>query len=381
MNRVDVAIIGAGVTGLSTAFHLKSLGLESMAVFEDPASQVSSLLCPGMAFGGLMDNYTRIEHAYGRHIARDVWGFSHLAFEKLVGFLNAQGAKLRRVRRLRLLVREDELAEARQATDLLLRDGFSTRFMAGHGEFSQGILGDRVLGLQEDMEGAAVFKPEDLRRSLLTEDVASKVIQRRVKRLEVGPKEVAFEAASGERWGSQMVVLAAHGGIAKLSPFFEDVLIPYADQWHQMTVRESGCPEVVYSAHHGYEWGHIGTDTAWIGGGRFLRPMAGISQPKAEVSDKAYHYLKRGWSGLWPSCALGRAQLSRSFFGLRPCDELPLIGPMFGENRLLLGAGYMGLGLAAGFAAGQALAELIYHGRCFWLPRMLEPRRLRALEH
>ena len=69
-----------------------------------------------------------------------------------------------------------------------------------------------------------------------------------------------------------------------------------------------------------------------------------------------------------------------SALGIRPCDELPIIGPMFGDSRILLSTGYMGSGLAMGFGGGKAVSELILSGRCHWLPYGLHPQRLRTLE-
>jgi glycine/D-amino acid oxidase-like deaminating enzyme len=64
----------------------------------------------------------------------------------------------------------------------------------------------------------------------------------------------------------------------------------------------------------------------------------------------------------------------------RPCDELPIIGPMFGESRILVGTGYMGLGLSWGFLAGKCLANLVAKGKSPMLPSRLTPARLRSLE-
>ena len=113
-------------------------------------------------------------------------------------------------------------------------------------------------------------------------------------------------------------------------------------------------------------------------GARFLRHWAGIEATTAEVKeDITQHLIGKGreWFGF-----KGISEVdSGAILDCRPCDELPVIGPMFGQNRILVGAGYMGAGLALGFAAGNALAEIVHTGKTTHLHSGLTPARLRSL--
>jgi glycine/D-amino acid oxidase-like deaminating enzyme len=64
---------------------------------------------------------------------------------------------------------------------------------------------------------------------------------------------------------------------------------------------------------------------------------------------------------------------------IRACDEIPIIGPMFGDSRVLLASGYMGSGLTLGFAAGLGLADFVAAGKSRIIPSLFHPNRLRSL--
>jgi glycine/D-amino acid oxidase-like deaminating enzyme len=77
---------------------------------------------------------------------------------------------------------------------------------------------------------------------------------------------------------------------------------------------------------------------------------------------------------------LGRTVMTNAILDINPCDEIPIAGPMYGRGRLLVAAGFLGLGLSQGFLAGRCLADLVKDGRCDDLPRQLWPERLRSME-
>ena len=68
-----------------------------------------------------------------------------------------------------------------------------------------------------------------------------------------------------------------------------------------------------------------------------------------------------------------------SLVELFPCDELPVVGPMFGQNRILLATGYMNQGITLGFLAGKEIATLIMSGSTSSLPQTFKPERFRSL--
>jgi glycine/D-amino acid oxidase-like deaminating enzyme len=189
---------------------------------------------------------------------------------------------------------------------------------------------------------------------------------------------------AGGKVRAEFLVCAQHLSIGDQLPNLAEALVPYADQWSEYQLRDRNQvlpwnPGTVFSWQHSHIWGVItGSNTLRIGGGRYLRAMAGIEAKVASYEQKIMRHLAEAWNGLWPDLPVDPVGIGFGTRDCRPCDELPLIGPMFGEGRILLGTGYMGQGLSLGFMAGRCLAELIA-GQPTKLPRLLWPERLRSL--
>src|SRR5690242_5879843 len=82
----DVAVVGAGITGLSTVLHLNGLGLKNVALISDKASEPATNTAMGLISGGFADNFTRLSHAHGSGVGGDLWRFGDRAFDALVSF-------------------------------------------------------------------------------------------------------------------------------------------------------------------------------------------------------------------------------------------------------------------------------------------------------
>jgi glycine/D-amino acid oxidase-like deaminating enzyme len=402
---VDVIVIGAGVTGLSTALHLAAHGQTRVAVSSYPAALAATSLSAGLLAGGQSDNFTRFSHALGAAAAARLWGFGAAAFAATVAFLREKRVPHRLGRRLRLATSEAEVTEMGIAVEQLLAAGFAAR-LTRRGEAADGLdwatLGSRILAVQEEgtragepaaREAAGFVAPEALMSALLTATAAVPRVDAVAALREVGAKgrDAGVEAAlvTGEIVRAEIAVLAAHLGSVALVPELTDALVPYADQWTEVAAvpargraasapgLEAGC---VFSATHGHEWGvSRGEAGIRIGGARYLRPMAGIEAKTADAPPRVTAQLLSLAQGTLPSLARVRAVRSVALREIRPCDEVPLIGPSFGSGRVLVAAGYMGQGLTQGFLAGRALADLINTGKARDLPRELWPTRLRSL--
>ena len=80
IDDADIVVIGAGVTGLSTALHLEAAGVGRVALAGGVAAPLSGL-ASGVIAGGLVDNFTRVSHAHGADFAAELWRFGDLAYD------------------------------------------------------------------------------------------------------------------------------------------------------------------------------------------------------------------------------------------------------------------------------------------------------------
>jgi glycine/D-amino acid oxidase-like deaminating enzyme len=390
VKNFDVVVVGTGITGLSAAFHLAGAGIKSVALSgPDPACPATSAASAGLASGGQGDNYTRLSNAHGSIFAKDLWHFGDASYDALAAWCASAGVAFHPARRLRLITSDHELEESEEAARQLAAASLGSILMKRP---SAGIFADelstRIVAVQDDGPrgawvnvGAALAKLADALPSTTRRLPAVRAIE-----TQPGKGGLTLTLEGGTKARCEMVIVAAHLATGMLVPEIAPALVSVADQWSELRLATPrtgawAAPGIVFSLNHTYEWGVTRPDGGLaFGGGRYLRPMAGIEAKEASSLAKIEAHLLEQ---LARSFTFGRNAVSvRTMAALdcRPCDELPIIGPMFGEGRILVATGFMGQGLTQGFFAGRCLAELVAHGAAAALPRRLWPERLRSLE-
>ncbi|RZA14816.1 MAG: FAD-binding oxidoreductase, partial [Proteobacteria bacterium] len=83
MKHYDIAIIGAGITGLSAAYHLSEAG-HRICLSEDGSEDSTTEVSAQMISGGFIDNYTRISQRHGAEFAQQAWTYSNHAFDETI---------------------------------------------------------------------------------------------------------------------------------------------------------------------------------------------------------------------------------------------------------------------------------------------------------
>ena len=394
MRDYQLAIIGGGIAGLSTAYHLGRAGIDNIVVLSDPARPATSVHAAGFTLGSLFDNITRVAHAYGWESAAEIYRFSQLARQSLVAFCAQQRIPIKLAPHLRLIVSSNELIESQQAVALFQRAGFAARNIATDADDAARLLlhseeahapllpcnPSAVSALQDDSLGGGCFDV-NLLCQRLQELSAAEQLPVAVEQLCWQQDNSCVLQCGEHRLHCELVVLACHHHMVRLSPELEEIVIPYSDQWSSYRVEGNQLAAgLVLTANHGHEWAVVISATEiHLGGARFLRRLAGTGDAVPRAEAKISAYLQQRFLQFLPAVAALHCERTVPLIGVRPCDELPLIGPMYGNDRLLLATGFMGNGLSWGFQAGQCLADLIGHGYSDTLPRQLWPERLRAL--
>ena len=374
-NNYDIVILGSGFAGLSTAYHLSQKTNFKIALVGESFSEKS--FSGQMTMGGFFDNYTRLVHQWGEEKAKVLWNFSQDAFSfahKLCEDLNVPHSLGERVR---LTTREDEVKELEKACGLLKNSGYEAQFIL---EKSPSL----VLAKQEEgLRGGWIEAPSLFQE--LESRLSSSVTRIEGKAKSFSKKNEAYKVflESGDTLGASFLVVCAHTGTCDLIPELKEVLIPYQDESHFISYEgnlDSKEKNLTFSSFHGHIWGvFLKNKLLQIAGARFLRDLAGIGFSEPSFHPKVQKYLVEEIKLLFPK--LKNLELRRSFSGLdiRPCDELPLIGPMFGETGVLVGSGFMGQGLTLGLYAGSLLSEYVQKGVSSRLAHnFLSPERFRT---
>jgi len=376
----DIAIIGGGITGLSAAYHLQKLGFSRLCLFSKDPEHSASTQTAGFISGGMADNFTRLSHPRGVNTAKEIWNFCDLAYDSLLEYLQKAGIPHQTGERLRWMISAAEVSEAHKAVQQLQAAGFPGSWDRPNPSVP-GFSSPRLLGIQKEGTRSAFISVPDLLQKLRADAPVTSFGEAQSFQSTGGTIEVSH---AGGKVRAEFLICAQHLSIADLLPNLAEALVPFADQWSEYQLREAGKvfpwkPGTVFSWQHSHIWGVItGANTLRIGGGRYLRAMAGIEAKTASYEPKIVKHLGETWNGLWPELPIEPTAIGFGTRDCRPCDELPIIGPMFGDGRVLVGTGYMGQGLSLGFMAGRCLAELIAD-KPSKLPRLLWPERLRSL--
>ncbi|RZA23395.1 MAG: FAD-binding oxidoreductase [Proteobacteria bacterium] len=376
IKHYDIAIIGAGITGLSAAYHLSEAG-HRICLSEDTSDESTTDLSAQMITGGFIDNYTRISQRHGAEYAKQAWTYSNHAFDETIAFAKAHDVPYKMGKRIRLIETEDEKSESLKAVEQLKQAGFESTF-----EDKLPAGASVLLGLQIDEPRAAWIEKTKLIEVL--KSGLGKVPRIEFTKTIVREKNHFVITSDSSSTHAEVVILANHLGIRTLVPSLKEVLVPSQDQWVRFqTQNEAIIPFPVGTLltwRHGHYWAQVERDNQLcMGGARFFRPLAGFEAAAPELSAKISTHLPEAWAKYFPSVKLQTLIDQKPGLDIRPSDEMPVIGPMFGESGLFIGAGFMGQGLSLGFKAGQSLANIVL-GKPDKLPRFFWPERHRSLE-
>lgn len=368
----DVVIIGRGLTGLSTAWHLKRLGIQRICLVgtrRTPNSTAS--LNAGYASVTLNDNITRTAHGLGDDVAHEILRLNRIGFSELTNLLDLFEVSCRFGNVYRISGSPSEDREISMATDWLQKNGFPASF---------GKMGEH--NLQRDGAAAASLNIGSL-LNRIEKDCDYQVFDLEIEKIISNQAGLTLIGVDGTKLSSEIAVLSCHIGIKTLIPELKSALINFADQMIEFDIKgnKEGLLEpgnLLFSNHSQFWISSSFKNTVYAGGARFLRKWAGVEADIAPVLESVTLKLKEKIENLSKVKVTGIRQ-SRGILDMRACDEIPLIGPMYGDSRILIAGGYMGSGLTLGCAAGKGIAEIIFGGRSETVPHIFHPKRLRSL--
>ena len=406
--QTTVLIIGNGITANSTAYHLDKIGFRSFRLLADRNYPAGSWNCPGLLSEGLELNYTRVSHGHGPDTAKRLWELNTAGFRLLKKFCKQSNIRWLSKRRVRLCLTQPEDREIRIAVDQLAKAGFWVRYLKDNElHHSLPFLKEKIISVQDEGVSAGFIDLSELFSafSILHKD---RLIEANAIEIHTDSRGISITLEDGSFIRAEIVVLGSHLETTKFVKQLENNLVPVVDQWsliNEPTIERgplSNChhgpamnpqpticsndPCLAFSANYGYIWGGTtGRKLSIVGGGRYLKANAGIGSVNLNKDQGIAKQVGHVAANLFHLSKQDREMLKRqqqkitATVDIYPSDELPIIGPLFGEPRILISTGYMGNGITMGFIAGKCIAELIVNGSCQKLPRILWPERLRRL--
>ena len=336
--RVDVAIVGAGVTGCSCALALAEAGCRVRVHDAREVGGGASGRNGGFALRGGAPVYDVAREQLGPARARELWRLTERCLDRLELLA---GDAFRRTGSLRLAADDQEAEELRAEYEALVADGFEAEWLPK----LDGRLGERFeAGLFHPPDGS--IQPARWVRSLAARAAATGADIREHERME-----------SLDRLNADGVVIATDGYTHGLLTELDRAITPTRGQ---VLVTEPLEQKLFTRPHYsrwGYDYWQQTPDGRLVIGGRRDFALEAEFTDEEETTEPVQREIERliadllgfvppvthRWAGIFGTTA----------------DLLPLVGPVPGRDGIWVAAGYSGHGNVLGLACGELVAQAI----------------------
>jgi gamma-glutamylputrescine oxidase len=352
-DEVDVAVIGAGITGVSCALALARGGLSVRVHDARGIAEGASGRNGGFALRGGAARYDVARETYGSEAAKELWQRTEEALDRLEA---VAGDAFRRTGSLRLAADDEERDEIRLEYEALREDGFAAEW------------GDELSHLRPDFRGAIFHQPDgSLQPGRFVRGLAA----------QAAAEGVAFHeqhrVASLDELEAEQIVIATDGSGRGLLTELDDAIWPARGQvitTEPLSERLFDCP---HYARHGFDyWQQLVDGRIVLGGFRdfsILTEMTDDETTTEPIQDALDAFLVE-LLGYMPEVTHRWAGI----FGLTQ-DLLPLVGRVPGHEGTWIAAGYSGHGNVLGFMCGELVASALL-GEGDDLLELFSPARL-----
>jgi glycine/D-amino acid oxidase-like deaminating enzyme len=352
--RVDVAIVGAGITGCSCALTLARAGVHVRVHDARGIAGGASGRNGGFALRGGAARYDVARESYGADAARELWRVTESYLDRLA---EVGGDALRRPGSLRLAADDDERAELELEYAALREDGFEAEWR----DDLPPVLAPHFCG--------AIFHPRD-------GAIQPARMVRRLARAAAGAGATFVQHERVDDIGAlaaETVVVATDGSGRGLLPELDDALWPARGQVVATEPLEQTLFPCPHYARQGFDyWQQLPDGRIVAGGFRDFSLLTELTDDEVTTPtiQGALDAFLEELLGTKPRITHRWAGI----FGLTQ-DLLPLVGPLEGREGTWVAAGYSGHGNVLGFMCGDLVAQAIL-GKPHDLLTLFDPARL-----
>jgi gamma-glutamylputrescine oxidase len=352
--RVDVAIVGGGVTGCACAYVLAEAGRRVRLYDAREIAGGASGRNGGFALRGGAMPYDRAREWLGPERALEYWRLTEAYVDRLESLA---GDAFRRVGSLRIALDEEEREELRGEHEALREDGFEAEWR------------DELPPPLAERFTAAIFHPPD----------GALQPARFVRRLAVRAARAGAEIREHHRVGSldeldaETVVVATDGYPSGLLGELEGSIIPTRGQM----IATEPLPERIFDrphyGRHGFDYWQQTPDGRLLAGG--FRDFQLDSEFTAdEVTTQP---IQDALESFVADLLGRRPQITHRWAGIfgLVLDFMPVVGEVPGLPGTWVAGGYSGHGNVLGLACGEVVAHAILGERNPVLD-LFEPQRL-----
>jgi gamma-glutamylputrescine oxidase len=351
--RVDVAVVGAGVTGCACALALAEGGLRVRVHEARRVAWGASGRNGGFALRGGAPPYDVARRELGPERAAELWRLSERSLDRMQ---ELAGDALRRVGSLRL-TDEEELEAVRAEYEALREDGFDAEWL------------DELAPPLDERYRGAIRHPADgaLQPARWVRRLAAHAVAAGAEMVEESRVDALDEL------DAENIVIATDGYTSGLVPALDAVVHPVRGQvlvTEPLGRRLYDCP---HYARHGFDYWQQTPEGHLVLGGRRDASLETEYTNDERITDTIQQALESFAEQLTGE-PLRVAHRWSGIFGATD-DRLPLAGPLPGHDGVWVAAGYSGHGNVLGLACGELVAGAIL-GRPAPELQLFDPARL-----
>ena len=376
--ETEVVVIGGGIAGSSTAYHLASAGVRTVLLERGHIGEGATAAAIGVLSPPLRQPFDETVHFRGEETARRIWDFALRSVAGLGRFLEDRGAADFAGLDLsggHVLADAHSLHEVEGAYRALEKAGLPVSWVTAedlkgpaHG---RGLLG----GYRIEGGGCIAPGPTAVALARGARDAGALVLEG----VDVGEARrtegrIVCETSLGEV-RAEMVVYATHVDSRRFSSFLGDEIVPIRGQG---MITEPGGPRLKgsYATHWKLNvWRTDAEGRLVLGGWRHDAWDRSYWKTRPELDP----HLQEGIQGWFESTFPDRSPLpvARRWSGIFgwTADYLPLVGPLPGRTGELVISGFSGGGLPFAFESGKVIAAIVKGEETPAASELLNPRR------
>lgn len=370
----DVIIVGAGITGLSTAYWLEK---------ESPSLRIAIIEKRRMGFGasgrnagfvtcGSVEHFNRMISKHGLSQASEIWKFSEtnrLLLQQEIVQDQAKQIQFEQKGAFSLAAQEHEFTELKKCAELMADLKIPTEIIEGRDiEKRLGAVnfvgGIKYLG-DASTDPMALLT---LMKSKIKTPIFEDVEVCRIETAENGNKLLKTDKGD---FVSSLVVLALNGYSAHLHPYFADKIYPTRAQCLMLEAVPRFMEGPCYANFYLDYFRQLPSGELLIGGFRQLEKATevGISDHITEVIQNSLHQFVMNYLPQF-----NKALITHRWAGVMGFskDGEPMVGSIPDDPAIFFAGGYTGHGLGLAFNTAKTLVDLIFDRK---IPNWISARR------
>lgn len=351
----DVIIVGAGITGASTAYWLRRQqpSLRTCILEREEVAAGASGRNAGFLLKGIATNHADAVRTLGQEQASWFYGFTAKSISDLIEAVPAAVVGLETKGSLLAAGDETEDEDLRKSTELLRTTGTAVQYWKAD-ELNERLSSARFHGGLYDPTAGEV-DPVRLVRYLIGSSITPVYELHEVDAIESDPSGHRVETPRGA-FTARTLILATNAYLPKLLPETSKYIRPIrAQMLHAVPARPVVLPCPVYS-HQGYYYVRSMRDgSLLVGGARHLHVDEEVGYDDVTTPELQFHLEEYVQSHFPTAGSLDVRDRWSGVMAFSP-DGLPLIGRT--SAGILWAGGYTGHGMAFGFGIGRLLARM-----------------------